>query len=211
MNIKTNMIGQTINRITFLAYHGEGLYTYRCECGKEITTHVVKIPYECRSCAMKHNNKYIKHGANTTRLNSIWRQIRYRCSNPHSHQYQYYGGKGIKVCTEWQEFIPFQTWAMANGYQDNLTIERKDSNKDYCPENCTWIPQSEQQKTSSNSKGINIDGQTHNIADWCKILNIHRNSPKQATYRNWTVKEYLTWKYYNPNILWNKHFPKPIL
>ena len=67
-----------------------------------------------------------------------------RCNNPSDQHYKNYGGKGVKVCEEWsgedgvQRFVD---WALANGYQDNLTIDRKDPNGDYCPENCQWITQ----------------------------------------------------------------------
>ena len=63
-----------------------------------------------------------------------------RCENDNHKSYRYYGGKGITVCQEWAEsFAVFKGWALANGYADNLTIDRKDSSKGYCPDNCQWI------------------------------------------------------------------------
>ena len=66
-----------------------------------------------------------------------------RCYNPNCTQYKYYGGKGVKVCVEWLEYEEFKAWAIANGYADNLTIDRIDSNGNYEPENCQWITMSE--------------------------------------------------------------------
>jgi hypothetical protein len=84
----------------------------------------------------------LKHGMSNSRIYSIWKGMRHRCSNPNRPKYKYYGGKGIKVCKEWDEengFINFYSWSINNGYSDTLTIDRIDSSKDYCPENCQWI------------------------------------------------------------------------
>lgn len=115
-----------------------------------------------------------------SRLDRIWRNIHHRCEDPNASGYKNYGGKGIKLCQEWKNFFVFKKWALENGYDDTLTIERVDPNKDYCPENCCWIPKSEQQKTSSNSKQIEVDGVTLNLADWCKKLGIHRKTMQHA-------------------------------
>lgn len=78
------------------------------------------------------------------RLVRIWHNMKQRCYNKNAKGYQWYGGKGVKICEEWmQSFKAFQDWAVANGYADNLTIDRIDSDKDYCPENCRWITHSE--------------------------------------------------------------------
>ena len=74
--------------------------------------------------------------------------MKQRCTNPNTKDYRYYGAKGIQVCDEWKEFENFFYWAMANGYKDGLTIERKDNDKNYEPSNCTWIPANRQQRNT---------------------------------------------------------------
>ena len=85
-----------------------------------------------------------------------------RCLNPRAQNYSYYGGKGIAICEEWlHSFEAFYDWAMGNGYKDGLTIDRKDSNGDYCPSNCQWITQSENAARANKKRwaippGINV-------------------------------------------------------
>ena len=65
--------------------------------------------------------------------------MRHRCTNPTSPGYKYYGGKGIKLCDEWQSFIPFRDWARSNGYVEGLSIDRLDNDRGYEPANCEWV------------------------------------------------------------------------
>lgn len=89
-------------------------------------------------------DKRIKHGMSRTRLHQCWRDMKQRCRNPKNQFYYCYGGRGITYCNEWEEFIPFMRWALANGYDETLTLERINNDGNYEPNNCTWATQQEQ-------------------------------------------------------------------
>lgn len=107
------------------------------------------------------------HGETKTRLYQTWRDMRARCSKPYVKSYKDYGGKGISVCEEWENsYESFRDWALSTGYDDTLTIERIDVNKNYEPSNCRWIPIGDQWKTRSDTKWITLFGETKTLYGW---------------------------------------------
>ena len=97
-----------------------------------------------------------------------------RCYNKNSWNYKWYGGKGITVCDEWRnDFLNFRDWALENGYSKELTLDRIDGEKDYCPENCRWTTWERQQNNKSNNHIVIINGEQYSMADASKKLNIN--------------------------------------
>lgn len=129
---------------------------------------------------MRRGECNIKHGGSGTRLYNIWKQMRIRCNCCTNPTYKFYGARGIKICPEWDDFATFRDWANQNGYTDKLSIERIDCNGDYCPENCKWIPRSEQAKNTRNNKYYEHNGMKMCHSDWARELHI---SPSSLTER----------------------------
>lgn len=106
------------------------------------------------------------------RLYFIWVDMKRRCYDQKNKRYKDYGGKGVKVCNEWQFFQPFFYWSMANGYTDKLSIDRIDVSGDYCPENCRWADIYTQANNRTNNHYITYNGETMTMMQWSKRLNI---------------------------------------
>lgn len=123
----------------------------KCDCGGIVTIMArCLISGDTKSCGclQKETAKstFTKHGTWGSRLHVIWSSMKTRCYNKNHRGYNYYGVRGITVCDEWRDdFQAFHDWAMANGYRDDLTIDRIDVDGNYEPSNCRWITMAEQQ------------------------------------------------------------------
>ena len=138
----------------------------------------------CRSDGLKNGTythcgcvkpSYYKHGMTNTRLFNIWGGMKDRCCNKKSRDFPKYGGRGIFICNEWlDDFMNFYNWAMANGYADDLTIDRIDNDGIYEPSNCRWVDVKTQQNNTSFNNKITLDGVTKSISEWSEISGVSR-------------------------------------
>jgi len=123
---------------------------------------------------------------------AAWHNMHYRCYNPKCDRYYTYGALGIKVCSEWQEFRPFYDWSIANGYRRGLTIHRKDNEKGYNPNNCTWTDDDVQNNNKRNSRFIEWNGERKTVTQWASELNMKWACINDRLRRGWSVEETLT-------------------
>lgn len=199
-----NLTGRKFGRLTVIKEEGRAkdrhvLWFCKCDCGNTclVPSNVLKKG-DTRSCGClfeetQHIPKHIKHGESNTRLYQIWIDMRDRCRNKNNKRYYSYGGRGITVCEEWRDnFQAFHDWAMANGYREDLTIDRENVNGNYEPSNCRWKTRKEQNNNTTRSRYITYQGKTQTIAQWAEELNMPYNSLTSRLQSGWTVERALT-------------------
>lgn len=118
--------------------------------------------------------------------------MRQRCYNPKNKSYKDYGGRGITICEEWDNYEAFHNWATANGYKRGLTIERINNNDSYSPSNCKWVPQSMQLKNIRNNRYITFNGITKTLADWGRTTGINPRTISSRIDNGWPIEKALT-------------------
>ena len=123
----------------------------KCDCGteREVQEYNVINGYsKSCGCLKKEVNRDIilninrTHGKSGTRLHNIWCNMKQRCFNKNASGYYNYGGKGVTVCEDWLNYESFENWALSNGYDDDLQIDRINVNGNYEPNNCRWVTKS---------------------------------------------------------------------
>lgn len=133
-----------------------------------------------------------KHGKRHTRLYRIWSNIKTRCYNPNDPHYDRWGKRGITMCDEWKnDFQAFYDWSMANGYSDDLTIERKDNDRGYSPDNCHYVTVAEQNQNKRNVILLTFDGETLSTAEWARRLGLGKNTITTRYHKGWSTEECL--------------------
>lgn len=162
-----------------------------CDCGNVCYVPTDKLTSGHTSscgCYAKEiaGDAHRKHGKQNSRIYNIWCKMKMRCNNPTDSAYKDYGGRGIKLCEEWHDFVPFYKWAMENGYKENLTIDRIDNNQGYSPDNCRWATTKEQNRNKRNNRYITAQGQTHILEDWSALTGISKKTIHQRLKRGWS-------------------------
>lgn len=102
-----------------------------------------------------------------------------RCLNPKAVSYKNYGGRGIKICDDWLTFANFHNWAVNNGYQDGLELDRINNDMDYCPENCRWVSKAFNLGHQRKTRFIEVCSIKLNVTTWCKEVGLSKTKAYQ--------------------------------
>lgn len=169
--LKDDLTGQKFGRLTAIEFIPDNhKWLCKCDCGnyKEVVTSKL-TSLHTKSCGCLKN----KYKITVRRIFSIWRNMLARCSiDSKRKDADYYAQKGIRVCEEWKTYESFEKWALENGYDENLTIDRIDENGDYEPNNCQWITIAEQQRKKKCNRWFSHKGTNKILSDWANELNI---------------------------------------
>lgn len=172
----------------------------RCDCGVERAVKEQSLKDgSSNSCGCYHSDimhtvgrNRVTHGQSNTRLYRVYRHMICRCTNPHDIRYARYGGRGIRVCDEWNSFEAFYQWSMLTGYDDTKSIDRIDNNGDYRPDNCRWVSISEQANNKSTTRLIEYQGESMSIAEWAVKLGMPYKKLHKRIYSGWSPEKALS-------------------
>lgn len=198
-------IGKKYGKLTVIKrmhnVNGKVKYLCKCDCGNEKVVYAADLRNgKIVSCGcyrlQKLSEKISVHKKTKTRLYRIWQNMKTRCYNPKFKQFKDYGGKGVSVCEEWKnDFMQFYNWAMSNGYNDTLTIDRIDTNGNYEPDNCRWATLKQQARNNSKNVLITHNGETHCLTEWGEIQNINLKTLYSRIYtKKWSIEKALEFK-----------------
>ena len=184
----------------------------KCDCGtvKDIYLYdVVKGKTKSCGCLLRETTieRYTKHGHSTTKCvtstYSIWASMLDRCRNVKNKAYKNYGGRGITICKEWEQFENFLK--DMGERPEGLSIERRNNNKGYSKENCIWATSLEQTRNKRGNVYIEFEGKRQVLTDWAKELGIHQSSLRHRL-KHWDFEKAMT----TPHIPLNKRNEKDI-
>lgn len=197
---KGNITGQRFGRLVALEMvgndkYGIKLWKCKCDCGNEkIVTYTHLKRGMIKSCGCLHATQNYVHGLNGSRLQGIYYKMLYRCNNPKCENYADYGGRGIKICDEWlgdNGFKNFYEWAFSNRYTEKLTLDRKDNDKGYSPDNCRWVDAFVQENNRRNNIFIEYKGERLTIGEWSRKTGINYNTLFHRYQKGWSPSKML--------------------
>lgn len=195
MGAPKDLTGQRFSRLIVLEPHGKDKFgnkqwLCRCDCGRltVANSHSLTSKHK-RSCGCmmreRIGNMRRIDGRSNDRLYHLYYRVRSRCENPKASYFEHYGGRGIRVCDEWQTWEAFRDWALANGYKDGLTIDRIDVNGNYEPSNCKWITQAEQMRNTRKTRYLTVNGVKKPLVTWCEELGVSFGTASARFTRGW--------------------------
>lgn len=200
-NIK-DMRGKRFGRLTVLEYagsRGSGQYAHWhciCDCGQEAAIKGQSLRAgDTRSCGclnqeMRHSAKV--HGMHNIPEYHIWQAAKARCNNSNNAKFEHYGGRGIKMCREWQDNFAVFIADVGRRPEGKYTLERIDNDGNYEPSNCQWATYATQNRNNRRTRLLTFRGETHCLTDWAKIVGLNRDALNARIRSGWSIKKALT-------------------
>jgi hypothetical protein len=194
------IIGQKFGRLTVIGITTHHNYMKRvtviCDCGAEKIVFVRNLKTGAtRSCGClqleKRNPFATFHGLRKHPLYNVWSGLKDRCKNPNLYSYKDYGGRGITACEEWKNsFQSFYDWAIKNGWEKNLEINRINNDGNYEPSNCNFVTPKENSRNRRNNVIIEYNGQSKVLAEWADIYQIELRTLWARIFQyNWDLQK----------------------
>lgn len=160
-----------LNRVTGVS---KSAWFCQCDCGGSKIVSLGNLTSgTTKSCGCIRGIKVVRHGLSRHPLYSVWNDMKQRCLNKRYKNYKGYGGRGIKVCDEWIGVQGFHDWAIANGYEKGLSIDRIDVNGNYEPSNCRWVDSATQGNNRRDNHYVIYHGEKYTLSEVCRMLDLN--------------------------------------
>lgn len=200
---KLDLTGQTYGRLTVIREVEPKIYPCgdkksrwlcKCTCGNtKVVCGADLRSGDTKSCGCwEHESKTTRsrtHGGTGSVLYRRWVAMRKRCNNPHNREYDRYGGRGIKVCDEWQDYAVFKEWALSHGYSPELSLDRIDVNGNYCPENCRFVDMTTRARNRTNNIFVEYHGKRYTLPELVELTGIHYSTLYQRVKRGFSIED----------------------
>lgn len=195
-----DLAGERFGKLVALQFLGRvnkhSIFLCICDCGKETTATSNNLRRNhTTSCGCESSKNTIgvrlaTHGKSKHPLFISWVGMRNRCYTPTHNRFEHYGGKGIAVCDEWvDDFQAFYNWAILNGWKKGLTLDRKENDRDYCPDNCKFSTVAQQNRNRTSNIKLTINGITKILIEWSEEVNVPYETIRQRLKNGWIPEE----------------------
>jgi hypothetical protein len=200
-----DLTGHVFGRLTVLheapsRHDRKRRWVCQCQCGNtsevvtsNLTTGRTK---SCGCLKAEVSRKRAKHNAaangKLTNEYRVWIEMKQRCYNPNCNRYYTHGARGISVCDAWRKsFVQFME--DMGPRPKGLTLERRDNDGDYTPENCYWATRTAQARNRRTTARATINGETKPIKEWCEQLNMpYGTVMARINHCGWSKEQALT-------------------
>ena len=185
---------------------GRKIVMWLCECScnenKQVEVNASNLVngkvISCGCVGRRKSSERLKtHGKCGSRIHTTYTNMKQRCCNPKCREYPQYGGRGVVICDEWlgeDGFMNFYNWAIANGYEDSLSIDRIDVDGNYEPSNCRWANFLTQANNKQNTLKYDIGKGPQALSDLCRDYSLSKSMVWKRLKRGWTIEEALELK-----------------